>query len=180
MYNNQINNKKKRNDVPTPEIVCEFLYNIISPHYNPKRILDNSAGDGRLTKRFINAETIRYEIKDGTDFLLETNEIDCDFVLFNPPFNVGNGKKLYCEQFIEHTFKLIKDKTIPVIMFAPMGFRLNQHGYSKRWRKLRDNYPDITTIISLPLDIYPSHDFHSEIICWNTEKLKPHYFLNNI
>jgi hypothetical protein len=177
MYNNQINTKKKRNDIPTPECVCEFLYDIIIEHYNPKCILDNSAGDGRLTKRFVNASTISYEIKEGKDFLEETEEIDCDFVLFNPPFNTGGSKKLICERFLEHTFKLIKDKNIPVMMFAPMGFRLNQHCYSKRWKKLRDNYPDITTIISLPLDIYTGIDFHNEIVCWNTDKLKAHYFL---
>ena len=181
MYMYNVAKKKKllaRSDIPTPDTVCKFLYDIISPHYSPNKILDNSAGDGRLTKRFIDSEIISYEIKNGSNFFEEDKEIDCDMVLFNPPFNSGNGSKLIGHSFLEHTFKLIKDKNIPVIMFTPMGFRLNQMKISPRWRQLRDEFPPITTIISLPLDIYDEVNFHSEIVCFNTNKLLPHYFLD--
>jgi len=176
MYNVKTKKCDKKSDVPTPHIVCDFLYKLLKV-YKPDKILDSCAGDGRLTEKF-NCEVISYEIKEGKDFFNETEIIDCDMVLFNPPFNSGNGKRLICERFLDHTIKLLKDKSIPIIMFAPMGFRLNQVKESKRWRKLRDEYPPITTIITLPLDIYDNVNFHSEIICFNTEKLKGHYFLD--
>ena len=43
---------------------------------------------------------------------------------------------------------------------------------------LRDKYPEITTIISLPVDTFDDVLFHTEIICFNTDKMKPHYFLD--
>ena len=70
------------------------------------------------------------------------------------------------------------DHNIPILMITPMGFRLNQRVNSKRWKKIRDEYPPITTIISLPLDIFVDTLFHCEIIGFNTDKLKLHYFLN--
>jgi type I restriction enzyme M protein len=63
-------------------------------------------------------------------------------------------------------------------MICPFGYRLNQKLKSKRWKEIRDNLPPITTIISLPLDIFPNVEFHTEILCFNTNKLKPHYFLS--
>ena len=45
-----------------------------------------------------------------------------------------------------------------------MGVRLNQNKGSKRWRWLRDRAPAITSIISLPRDIFGSVDFHCEIL----------------
>ena len=70
------------------------------------------------------------------------------------------------------------DNEIPIIMICPMGFRLNQRIKSKRWRKIRDNYPEISSIISLPLDIFDDTLYHSEIICFNCDRFNPHYFLD--
>ena len=68
------NNKgKKRSDTPTDLRVCAFLYEIISEKYNPQKILDPCAGDRRLTKLF-NSDVINYEIKEGSDFLKETEK----------------------------------------------------------------------------------------------------------
>lgn len=177
MYNVKTKKNEKRSDIPTPDLICKFLYDIISPHYNPKVILDPCAGDGRLTKYF-NCDKINYEIKDGKDiFDLNIDNIDCDMVMMNPPFNSGNGKTLIAELFLDRVYNLITDRSIPIIMICPFGFRLNQKKKSKRWKKLRDNYPDISTIISMPVDIFEDILFHTEIICFNTPKLKPHYFL---
>ena len=57
MYNVKHKKKEKRSDIPTPDLLCKFLYDILSPHYNPKVILDPCDGDGRLTKYF-NCEKI--------------------------------------------------------------------------------------------------------------------------
>ena len=95
----------------------------------------------------------------------------------NPPFNVGYGRKLSVEVFMDKVLELVNND-IPIIMITPMGFRLNQKENSKRWRKIRDTYPPITSIISLPLDIFEDTLFHCEIICFNCDKFKPHYFLD--
>ena len=52
MYSVKTKKKEKRSDIPTPLVLCKYLYDIISPHYQPKIILDPCAGDGRLTKYF--------------------------------------------------------------------------------------------------------------------------------
>ena len=176
VYNKKENKGKKRTDTPTDKRICKFLHKIISEKYEPKNILDPCCGDKRLTELF-NCKVTNYEIKENKDFLKETNKIDCDFVIMNPPFNIGTGRKLSVEVFMDKVLELV-DNNIPIIMITPMGFRLNQKQNSKRWRKIRDEYPPITNIISLPLDIFEDTLFHCEIICFNCEKLKPHYFLD--
>lgn len=176
VYNKGENKGQKRSDTPTDKRICQFLHQIISENYNPQKILDPCCGDRRLTELF-DCDVINYEIKEGTDFLKETKKIDCDFCIMNPPFNIGSGRKLSVEVFMDKVLELV-DNNIPIIMICPMGFRLNQKINSKRWRKIRDNYPPIETIISLPLDIFEDTLYHSEIICFNTNKLKSHYFLD--
>ena len=56
-----------------------------------------------------------------------------------------------------------------------MGFRLNCSKKSKRRKKLINDYPPISSIISLPLDIFEGVKFHTEILCFNCPWLKPHY-----
>jgi type I restriction enzyme M protein len=63
-------------------------------------------------------------------------------------------------------------------MFTPYGFRLNQSQTSKRWQKFIDKeYPEITSIISLPKDVFEGILFHSEVLAFNMPALKGHYFL---
>lgn len=180
VYVKKENKGKKRSDTPTNLKICDFIYKILNENnFKPKIILDPCCGDRRLTNNFKNCKIINYEIKEGTDFLKETNKIDCDLCVLNPPFNIGYGRKLAVEVFMDKVFELI-DKKTPIILITPMGFRLNQRIKSSRWRKIHKDYPEITTIISLPLDIFEDTLFHSEIICFNTSFLKPHYFLDNI
>ena len=69
-----------------------------------------------------------------------------------------------------------------------MGMSHNQRMYDKnprritinkgqRYRKMRDIYPQITTIIPLPLDVFPSVEFHNQILIFNLPELKPYYHL---
>jgi len=44
-------------------------------------------------------------------------------------------------------------------------------------KKMRDTYPPIHTIISLPLNIFDDTLYHCEVIGYNCDKLQPHYFL---
>ena len=120
---------------------------------------------------------INYEIKEGKDFLLETNKIDCDLCIFNPPFSLDNGKKeLAAETFLDKVIELCGNK-IEIIMICPMGFRLNQTIRSKRLNKMKNIYPEISSIISLPVDTFENTNFHTEILCYNTPYLKAHYFV---
>ena len=176
VYNKKENKGAKRSDTPTDKRICSFLFKLIKEHYNPTLILDPCCGDRRLTNDF-NCDKINYEIKEDRDFLKEFDKLDCDFVIMNPPFNIGTGRKLAVEVFMDKVLDLVNND-IPIIMICPMGFRLNQKVNSKRWRKLRDTYPPISSIISLPLDIFDNTLYHSEIICFNCDKFEPHYFLD--
>ena len=170
------NKGKKKSDTPTPLWLCDFLYELLSIKEYEK-ILDCCCGDKRLTRNFKNSEIINYEIKDGTDFLKEENLIDCDLVIFNPPFNIGYGRKLSVEVFMDKLLSLVSIDT-PIVMITPMGYRLNQKKSSSRWRKMREEYPEISTIISLPLNTFIDTEYHCEIVCYNTNFLKPHYFID--
>ena len=92
------------------------------------------------------------------------------------PSTAADGKQLYPEVFLRHIFKLFGE-TMPVALFAPMGMRLNQRKKSTRWRWLRDSKAQLTSIISLPLDVFPSVEFHAEILVFNVKDMNPHYFL---
>ena len=58
-----------------------------------------------------------------------------------------------------------------------MGLRLNQRKHSTRWRWLRDTKAQITSIITLPLNIFSEVEFHVEILVFNVTGVRPHYFL---
>lgn len=178
VYNKGQNKGTKKSDTPTPIWLCDYLYNLLSDYEEDfKTILDPCAGDKRLTNNFNNSKIINYEIKEGTDFLQETNNIDCDLCIMNPPFNIGQGRKLAVEVFMDKVLELC-DNSIPIFMICPMGFRLNQRKTSKRLKKMKNYYPEITTIISLPVDTFEDTLYHAEIVCYNTPFLKSHYFVD--
>jgi len=174
---NNYQDNPKKSDIPTPPVVCEFLHELITNNYRITSILDPSCGDGNLTRPFSNVQTIQFDIKIGSDFLKCDRHLDIDLVLCNPPFNLGSGKRLGSEVFMDHICGVVGYET-PIVLFTPMGFRLNQRVKSKRWRKVRDEYPPLTSILSLPLDIFDGVEFHNEVLFFNTHRLQPHYYLN--
>ena len=178
VYTKSENKGKKPTDTATPLELCDFLYNLIKDKYDKPgiTILDSCCGDKRLTNNFKNCNIINYEIKEGKDFLLETNKIDCDLCIMNPPFNAGTGRKLSVEKFMNKVLELC-NRDIGIIMITPMGFRLNIRKKSERRNNFINNkYPDITSIISLPLDTFENTLYHCEILIFNIQGLKPHYF----
>jgi hypothetical protein len=180
LYIKKNNKGKKRSDTPTPIELCKMIHDLVKEVYQPKKILDPCCGDKRLTKLFSEegVEIINYEIKDNKDFLLENEKIDCDLVIMNPPFNLGgSGKKLSVEIFMDKVLELVNHNT-PIILITPMGFRLNQRYKSKRWKKMKNEYPPITCIISLPLDCFVDTLFHCEVLVFNLKLNKNHYFIN--
>tara|TARA_R110000787_G_scaffold57887_4_gene131980 strand:- start:280 stop:846 length:567 start_codon:yes stop_codon:yes gene_type:complete len=184
MVMNSVKNKGiKRNDTPTPQSVVDFITELIRD-LGYKRVLDPACGKvdnqqrGILTSKLQGIEVIQYDIIYDTNFLDETEKIDADLVIVNPPFNrtdyCGKGRMLLPEQFMDKIIKLC-GKDIPIILITPMGFRLNCGKTSKRRKKLMNDYPDITSIISLPVDVFEGVKFHTEILCFNIPQLKPHY-----
>lgn len=110
-----------------------------------------------------------------------------DLIILNPPFNTDKrnkdwlkknklGKALLPEVFIDKINSLWGK--VPTIMISPMGYRLNQRIKSKRWKKMSKSEFEITSIASLPLDIFPNVEFHNEILFFNMPSLKGHYWFS--
>jgi hypothetical protein len=165
-------------DIETPPGLCRFLHDLIAPLHEVRTILDPCAGRDNLTTPWERAEVVSYEIKWGRDFLATTGRIDCDLVLCNPPFSGdnGGGKVNLVPVFLRRILELVPPET-PIVLFAPMTFRLGQKMTSSRWRWVRDECPPITSIVSLPRDVFPAVDYHCEVLLFNMPKLRPHYFL---
>lgn len=178
--NNYIKNTK-RSDIETPIAVCEFLHEIITNNYMIKTILDPCCGNRNLTKPFKEAAVFYdFDIKRGSNFLTFDSTLDdVDLVTCNPPFNLGVGRKLGSEVFLQKIIE-VTSPTTPIVLFCPMGFRLNIRGtstISKRYARMEKAKAKITSIVSLPLDIFEGVQFHSEILLFNMPKLEPHYWL---
>ena len=122
---------------------------------------------------------------------IDLNKIACkpNLVIQNTPFNTDKrnkdwlkknkkGKALLPELFLDKIFKTWG--RVPVITISPMGVRLNQRMKSKRWKKYsklsEEKGIDISSIASLPLDIFPNVEFHVEIQFWNMPELRGHYW----
>ena len=162
----------------TPPGVARFLHDLISPLYSVEVILDPCAGDASLTKPWKGRTVVDYEIERGKDFFDCPPRIECDLVLCNPPFNQEpESPSVYRpEQFLRRIVSVVSPGK-PIALIAPMGMRLNQNKGSKRWRWLRDGAPSITSIVSLPRDVFSGVDFHCEVLLFNMPRLRSHYFL---
>jgi hypothetical protein len=204
---NDYHKNKKNSTVYTPVGVAKFLFDLLNNKKGIGRhgpcggggscrpafstVFDPAIGTGRLTDPWHDAgrTVIGCDIERSPNIkasgMIKGRFEDCtwyedwpkpDLVLCNSPFNGATGKRLYPEVFLEHIFKLFGQQ-IPVALFVPMGFRLNQRLKSKRFRWLRDCGSKITSIISLPLDVFDGVEFHSEILVFNVARLDAHYFL---
>jgi hypothetical protein len=178
VFNGGNSQNPRPNTIATPPGISKFLFDLISPHYKVKTILDPSAGKGALARPWKNVKVVSYEILKGRDFLSCPNHIECDLTLCNPPFNSSNGESRFLPYvFLERIVKVVPQGA-PIVLFTPMSMRLDQTSRSSRWRWLRDHCPPITSIISLPHDAFGADvKVHSEILLFNMPKLKPHYFL---
>lgn len=190
---------EKKATVYTPEAVSKFIFSIINKKIEKKGlILDPCVGAGSLLHPFINNgyRTIGIDIENqGFSDTIVKNYLELqkgdikqpDLVIMNPPFNLDqktkeyikihySGRPLLPEIWLMKTIELW-GKGIPIVMFTPYGFRLNQTVLSQRWKKFVDGtYPEIKTIISLPKNIFEGVLFHSEILIFNIKGLKGHYF----
>ena len=161
-------------------------------------VLDPCVGSGALLRPFVKAgcETTAVDVTyQGFHGTIEKNYLSMsrkelrkpDLVLINPPFNVkdenieipslgGSKRPLLPEVFLNKTIEIF-GKDVPILMFSPMGLRLNSRTASARRKRFLDGkYPEITCIVSLPLDVFSGILFHSEILMFSLTMPKPHYF----
>ncbi|MDA3812363.1 MAG: N-6 DNA methylase [Spirochaetaceae bacterium] len=225
---NRYFDNEKNHTIFTPPAISKWLREIIEPEMgNVKVVFDPACGSGNLLEPFKDKVTVGCDIEDfGADidnFIQEdflswkSGDYPMDLVNMNPPYNhskesskkYGRGS-LLPELFADKCFKIF-GKDVKMILFTPMGLRLNTRCYSTkqgaRYRNIRDNWGPITSIVSLPLDVFPNADFNpegiigykgqkgkkvlgglkksnikrketqQEILFFNMPKLKPHYCL---
>ena len=206
MYRVDRNNfyeNEKQATIFTPPEVSDFLYDILHPHIGKRGVVvDPCVGRGSLLKPWkrngykalgIDIERQGFPGTIVRNYLeIQPGEIDvkASLVIMNPPFNIDSKTKAYIrahyggrpllpEVWFSKAVELFGRDT-PIVMFTPYGFRLNQTEQSKRWRKfVDDEYPAITSIISLPKNVFDDILFHSEVLEFNLTGLNAHYFLNH-
>ncbi len=193
---------QKKATIYTPIEVSDFLFNILEPSIKKENgvIFDPCVGGGSLLLPWEKSgyDVVGVDIEDQgfpetkvLNYLELTSdkvEEDVSLVIMNPPFNIDGktkqcikenygGRPLLPEIWLQKAIELF-GKNMPIVMFTPYGFRLNQTEVSKRWMKFaRGEYPEITSIVSLPKDVFDGILFHSEVLCFNLPNLKGHYFV---
>ena len=204
MYRVDRNNfykQEKKATIYTPSGVSEFIYDLIGEKIDKsKPILDPCVGEGSLLKPFkkdkfdvigIDIEAQGFPRTKVKNYLsVKSGEIKApSLVIMNPPFNIDkttkdyikanySGRPLLPEIWLQKAIELF-GKKVPIVLFTPYGLRLNQMVTSKRWQKFTSGeYPEIKSIISLPKDVFDGILFHSEILIFNINSLKGHYFYN--
>ena len=188
IMNNKDNKGLKNHCIYTSDIIAKNIYKIIKESgINTNIILEPSIGKGFLTNQFINESyIIGVDIdKIGKDYCNEfynedfeyfDKKLDIDLVLSNPPFNGHKSRKLYPEIFLKKIVELYS-KEVKIVMIVPHGLRLNCRLNSNRWKWIDENLK-ITSILSLPLDVFEGVLFHTEVLFFNIDNIKPHYFLD--
>ena len=204
MYRVDRNNfykQQKKATIYTPDSVSQFIYNIVCDKIDKtKPVLDPCVGSGSLLKPFkkngfkvigVDIEKQGFPRTRIKNYLaMKNGEIDApSLVIMNPPFNIDSktkkyvqahygGRPLLPEIWLQKAIELFGRNT-PMVLFTPYGLRLNQMVNSTRWQKfIEGQYPEIKSIISLPKDIFDGILFHSEILLFNLNRLKGHYFYN--
>lgn len=187
LKNNNYYINPKNSTVYTPPSISKYLYDTINTHVSTRVILDPCIGGGSLTQPWRHGSTkiigvdVDRNSETHCDIFIHSKFEDIkewiydipDLIVCNPPFNGAKNGKLYSEVFLRHIVELFGNR-IPVVLFVSMGFRLNQTFHSSRWNWLKNNM-DISSIIALPYDCFDNVKFHSEILVFNIDGLKPHY-----
>jgi hypothetical protein len=182
---NNFHQKPKNSIIYTPLKVSKFLFELLSKKIKSGLILDIGCGSGNLLHFWKeNYHTLGLDKEKNASVDLQTDFLKLtqwnyqlpSLIISNPPFN-GYYPKLAGEIWLDKIIELF-GKKVPMVIFFPYSFRLGVKEKSKRLQKfLNGFYPTISSIISLPLDIYSGITFHSEILIFNIRGLKSHYFL---
>ena len=202
MYNVARNNfygNEKNATIYTPDGVCNFLFQLLHDKIDLYgTVFDPCVGAGALLWPFKEAgfNTLGIDIEyQGFPNTICENYLAVtpgtfatpSLVIANPPFNIDDKTKelaaelagrrpLLPEVWLQKIIQLW-GKDVPICLFAPYGLRLNQSLNSRRWQAfVTGEYPKISSIVSLPKDIYDGVLFHSEVLIFNIEGLEAHYF----
>lgn len=183
---------KTLNAIYTPTYVSEWLHKL-TKHLKPAVVLDPACGEGSLLKPWCrdsmclgvdNSLTLRLRLPPFTfareDFLSYIPPQTPDLVVCNPPWSGAPNKgQSYPYLFLRRIVELYGPE-IPIIFLCPMGFTHNQKMKSKRrqWF-LGKNTPEISSVVSCPIDLYPNTLFHSQILLFNIKRVKSHYWCPN-
>lgn len=181
----------KDGTVYTPTKISSFLFNLLSPVLNPRVVLDPCVGTGRLLEPWHKSSYtigvdlqnqgvlwtdnfIQYPFDQFTTWSFETP----DLILCNPPYCQSERQMMWPERFLRTLHALFKG--VPTVLFVPHGFRFNVREHSRRRQWLMSDGPKISSIISLPLDAFPTVQLHVEILIFNINGLDPHYWINYV
>ena len=196
---NNYQQKPKNSTIYTPPEVSQFIFNLLKDKledkWEPGLIFDPCSGSGsllapwkragyetwgndndiQLKKELINSHLDFLTSEKVRDWVRLLDNQKPSLILCNPPFN-GYYPKLGSEVWLDKIIELF-GKEVPIVLFAPIGFCLNMTLQSKRLEKFHNGtYPPISSIITLPKNIFPGVIFHSEILIFNISGLQPHYF----
>ncbi|WP_028880794.1 H-NS histone family protein [Terasakiella pusilla] len=164
---------KKTNIVYTPLHLSRWLTDLVLSVHKPSYILDPCSGEGNLTKFFDGVKVKEFEIQNGTNFFNQHKKLPkVDLVLMNPPYVSGDRTTFMPEKFLRHVLDIVPEGT-PIVAVMPFNFRLNCRKNSQRLRFL--NELNITSVITLPFNIFQDTLYSTEIICLNLPQLKSHY-----
>lgn len=176
------------NTVQTPPWLAQRFYDIVKPVLRPSVVLDPCVGPGNLIRPWREvAHTIGVDLADHSSTLVDEFHRYSfhaysewllpkpDLVVCNPPWCRSTDKAMYPEIFARSIFRLFTSE-IPLILLVPFNFRNCSH-FSKRRAWLRNNAPEITSIMSLPIDCFPDTVMAAEVLVFNIPGLKPHYWL---
>jgi hypothetical protein len=150
---------EKKATIFTPAFVSEFLFDLLAPHIDTKdgTIIDPYVGKGSLLNPWkrngyhVMGIDIEYQgfphtkVKNYLEVQKDEIKDKISLVIMNPPFNIDGKTKAYIkdhhggrpllpEVWFSKAIELFGSR-IPIVMFTPYGFRLNQTEHSKRWVK---------------------------------------------
>lgn len=187
IMNKKENKGLKNHCIYTTNIISKNIYKILKEaNVKVNKILDPSVGEGFLTNEFKESVIFGVDIDEKgkdycnhfyhEDFEFFDKKLDIDLILCNPPFNGHKNRKLYPEVFLKKIVEIYGNNA-KIVMIVPSGLRLNQKLKSKRWKWINENL-EITSILTLPLDVFEGVLFHTEVLFFNIENIKAHYFLD--
>jgi len=188
---NKKDKKEKNSTVYTPELLSKELYNIVTNTYKDfKTILDPCIGLGGMTKYYFENgyNIVGADIEPGgeeycnTFYLQDIKEgvypedLKPDLIIMNVPFN-GNGRGknlLFPHLFLKTMFDRFGED-IPLVMITGDNFLNNNTLHSKRLKYISDGNFEITSIMTLPLNVFENIKFNAQVLFFNMPKLKPYY-----
>jgi len=191
---NKPDKEEKNSTVFTPLILSKYITELIEEHYNFKNIYDSCIGEGNLITFFkeknktIIGSDIKKQTKHQADIFFISDikdyeykaDIKPDLIIINPPFN-GNGKGknnlLFPHLFLLRMFETF-GYDIPLVMITGDNFLNNNLKNSKRLNFISNIEKRLTTIITLPLNIFDNVLFNSQVLFFNMPKLNPYYIFN--